>query len=90
MAAVWSRRCAVTTKVRPEKFGRDFFMQKAAIQILIASGVFYLLTLGFEVLGRGAALSVETLLTCAFRTVIFSMIYAALVVGMIIIRGEKK
>ena len=65
-------------------------MQKVAPQILIASVVFYVMMIGFEVLVRGAALNGETLISAAFITVIFAMAYAAFHVAKIIFRGEDK
>lgn len=65
-------------------------MRIAAIQILTASVIFFVLITGFEILARGAVFDAETLMSGVFRTIIFAMAYAAIVVGMIIFRGEKK
>lgn len=65
-------------------------MQKTAMQILIASVVFFLLMLGFEVLVRGAALTGALAMSTVFITLIFAMFYAAIQVALVMFRGNDK
>ena len=65
-------------------------MQKLAGQIFIASTVFYVLLLGFDLLVRGAVLNGTTLMANLFITLIFAMVYAAVMVGLAIFRGDGK
>ncbi|MEM9968766.1 MAG: hypothetical protein AAF755_11780 [Pseudomonadota bacterium] len=63
-------------------------MRQAAISVLVASSIFFVLMLGFDVLPDGAAINTETVMAGLFSTLIFALACAAFQVGLLVFKRQ--